>query len=192
MILANHPCPNCKAVLECEGVAEGDLVDCPQCNITFEVPYLKKPAPIVTPPVIPVIQKKRKKTKPIHWAVGGLFLFAFIYANIDSSEKEQRIAIQQQRPAAVADCRRLTGKVMQITPDGLLLSGSKISYKSLDSDVMYNAGPDFEPVFVNGAVASVDGESWEGVVVHDGVFSYKTVLGAEKRINSYKLVRNYR
>lgn len=42
MILANHPCPNCKAILECEGVTEGELVDCPQCGKPFEVPFSKK------------------------------------------------------------------------------------------------------------------------------------------------------
>lgn len=42
MILANHPCPNCKAILECNGVAEGELIDCPQCGKPFEVPFLKR------------------------------------------------------------------------------------------------------------------------------------------------------
>ena len=64
MILANHPCPDCKTILECEGVSEGELVDCPQCGKPFEVPYKKVTAKkkeitilqktdLATPPKVP-------------------------------------------------------------------------------------------------------------------------------------------
>lgn len=194
MILANHPCPNCKSILECEGVAEGELVDCPQCGKPFEVPFLKrlaKPTPLVVPVQKSIIDPSKRK-RFIFSAFAILVLFVWCSSIMSTTKSSQQNATQAEAPVDVANCRRLTGNVTQITSEGLMLSRAKISYKSLDSSEMYNAGPEFEPVFVRGASASVDGESWDGVVVDGGVFSYTTVLGASKRINAYREVKNYR
>jgi lysine biosynthesis protein LysW len=77
MILADFPCPKCRAVLDLENVEEGQLVDCPQCKAPFEIPKTKqRPSPprIPSKPVSVATQQK----PPSHWGyvvlalLGGL------------------------------------------------------------------------------------------------------------------------
>ena len=189
MILANHPCPNCKAILECEGVAEGELVDCPQCGKPFEVPFLKR---VKTPPQMPApVQSKR--WKPSFLKVGLAFIGAFFLFSMFSSMLETP---KKEPPVPLGKVYKLHGRVTQIVDGGVLLADAKQSHLTLDQlqenrgDEEYdNAAPKFEPVFVHGANASVDGEIWSGLVSEAGVMRYKTVLGASKSVNAYRVAR---
>jgi hypothetical protein len=184
MILANHPCPNCKAILECSGVAEGELIDCPQCGKPFEAPFMKRVSP---PALAPAAVNTKKGIPAILWIVivcSAGFVLSLICQNVATEKTEV------YKPD-ITKCFRMHGKVMQIVNRGILLSNAKITEHAVsdsasnDDNDFLPAAPDHQPVFVSGASAYVDGESWSGVVIYGSPMQYKTVLGANKNVNGY-------
>jgi hypothetical protein len=59
MNLSNFRCPKCNAALELEGVSEGEIIDCPQCTMAFELQTQKKVMRVAPKPQN-LVRMKRK------------------------------------------------------------------------------------------------------------------------------------
>lgn len=80
---------------------------------------------------------------------------------------------------------RVSGQVLQIMPDGVLLGEWQSHTLERDGN-RYGSNVMSEPLFVAGAPANlVDGEKFSGVVYPAGRYTYTSVIGAGKTIHRY-------
>ena len=116
-------------------------------------------------------------------------------------QKAQEVAAAQISDQLDKAAVTISGKVLSVTPDGLLLSHVEVKIPAmkdvvvwrnpLDGAPRYARQPGFdtispdEPIFVYGARGLVDGDSYSAVVYPAPHHSYQAVSGAAKTVRAF-------